>query len=458
MPDQLSLDDGGNKDWNHRGPTHTSPPSDEASVQQRQRLHHYPNHRRRPSSKRTSVWSGPSSASAPSIRTVLLAAGPFLVLSLALFLSPVLSQNTIAEDDATNGTTVSASPNNNNTINSTNNSTGIFDCTNCRVQDAILFPWFVQLLGSCVVFILTNYNIGFPFAAAMFILGAMMGAGVSYVGGDNPLAESIKQWANIDSQLLLLIFLPGLIFKDAVEFNLNMFMVGLPQILLLAFPMVLIGTVMTAAVCVYMLPYGWPVSAAATLGAILASTDPIAVGSVLKTSGASPRLVLHISGESLLNDGSAIVFFTLFSRMYYGEMGILAEGIDDITVANGFSLFFRMSLGGTAMGLVFGFGLLGILWQLDRKLEREFDVLQVVSGLATAYLCFWVCDQILTMSGIAACVTLGIVVNCYGRGMINDAKLMGNYLSLVRYNAILDTTTTAKHNVFAALKGFHRSF
>lgn len=385
----------------------TSPPSGEAAAAVRYRS----------SSKRTStLLTGPNSY----IQFLLRTTGPFLLLSL-LAIQPVLSQGTAGED---NDDDIVVGP--------TSNSTGIFDCTDCRVQDAVLFPWFVQLLGSCVIYLLTNYNIGLPYAAVMFVLGAFMGAFVSWAGNDNALATSIKLWANIDGQLTLLIFLPGLIFKDAVEFNLNMFLVGLPQILVLAFPMVLMGTALTAVVCVTILPYDWTWPAAATLGAILASTDPIAVSSVLKTAGASPRLVLHISGESLLNDGSAIVFFTLFSQLYYGEMGILPPGTDEITIASGFALFFRMSMGGTAIGLLFGFGLLGVLWQLDRRLEREFDVLQVTCGLATAYLCFYVCDQILTMSGIAACVTLGIVVNAHGRGMINDEKLMGNYLTLVR--------------------------
>ena len=83
-------------------------------------------------------------------------------------------------------------------------------------------------------------------------------------------------------------------------------MASLPQLLLLAFPLVLVGTGLTALVGYYVIPYDWPWSLAATLGAILASTDPVAVGSVLKKAGAPPRLQMHVSGESLLNDGSAV--------------------------------------------------------------------------------------------------------------------------------------------------------
>jgi NhaP-type Na+/H+ or K+/H+ antiporter len=93
-------------------------------------------------------------------------------------------------------------------------------------------------------------------------------------------------------------------------------MASLPQLLLLAFPLVLVGTGLTALVGYYVIPYDWPWSLAATLGAILASTDPVAVGSVLKKAGAPPRLQMHVSGESLLNDGSAVRYVTL--RCYVG--------------------------------------------------------------------------------------------------------------------------------------------
>ena len=51
-----------------------------------------------------------------------------------------------------------------------------------------------------------------------------------------------------------------------------------------------------------------------TLGAILSGTDPIAVSGLLSSLGAPPRLQMHISGESLLNDGAAVLFYNIFSR------------------------------------------------------------------------------------------------------------------------------------------------
>jgi NhaP-type Na+/H+ or K+/H+ antiporter len=315
-------------------------------------------------------------------------------------------------------------------------------CSGCSPPDAILYPWIVQLLGCVTLFLLTRFNIPIPYAAIMFILGAFMGAGSSLMTTTHVLSRSIAQWTNIDSSLLLLIFLPGLIFKDAVTIPIHLFLVAMIQIWILAFPMVLVGTALTALVGYYVLPYGWPLAAAATLGAILASTDPIAVSSVLKTAGASPRLVMHISGESLLNDGSSFVFFTIFSQLFYIQLDIAdPDSPESISVVDGLLIFVRMSVGGTCVGAGFGGALLLILWELDRRLEREFDILQVVMGLTTAYLCYFVCDQLLGMSGVVAVVTCGVLVNYLGRGMINDEKLMESYLVLAEYllNTLLFT-------------------
>ena len=101
-------------------------------------------------------------------------------------------------------------------------------------------------------------------------------------------------------------FLPGLIFRDAIEIKFHLFLASFWQILLLAFPVVILGTFMTAAVGVYLLPYNWSWSLAVTLESNLASTDPVVVSSLLSTAGAPPHLQMHVGGESLLNDGSAV--------------------------------------------------------------------------------------------------------------------------------------------------------
>lgn len=171
---------------------------------------------------------------------------------------------------------------------------------------AVIFPFVVQILGVIIFFLLKHFRIPIPYAACIFLLGTFMGAGAAKLQNPNQLAISIFFWNNLHPDVLLLVFLPGLLFRDAIEVNINLFVVSMNQIFLLAYPMVLMGTGLVAAIVIYILPYAWNWSLSLTLGAILSSTDPIAVAAVLKEAGAPPRLQMHISGESLLNDGSAV--------------------------------------------------------------------------------------------------------------------------------------------------------
>ena len=92
-----------------------------------------------------------------------------------------------------------------------------------------------------------------------------------------------------------------------------------------------------------------------------------------------------------------------------------------------------MSLGGMAVGIAFAAGLLIILYELDRRLEPEYNVLQVVAALTTAYLSYYVSEQVCTMSGVIACVVCGITARALGRGLITDNQLMDSYLSLMEH-------------------------
>lgn len=113
-------------------------------------------------------------------------------------------------------------------------------------------------------------------------------------------------WEEINAEVLLLGFLPGLIFRDAYTSNVFLFQKAFWQCVIMAFPMVLAGTCLTALIGYYVLPYGWSWSFCMVFGSILSATDPVAVSALLNEVGAPPRLKMHISGESLLNDGSAI--------------------------------------------------------------------------------------------------------------------------------------------------------
>lgn len=72
-----------------------------------------------------------------------------------------------------------------------------------------------------------------------------------------------------------------------------------------------------------------------TFGSILSATDPVAVAGLFNALGAPPRMEMHLSGESLLNDGSSVLLFNIFSQRFFYDMN--SEGIGaDIGWSEGF--------------------------------------------------------------------------------------------------------------------------
>ena len=87
--------------------------------------------------------------------------------------------------------------------------------------------------GVLTFFVLARYCHFLPYTAVMFLLGTLMGVAVTARGyASNELAVSIVQWANIDGHVLLLVFLPGLLFKDAFEVNFHLFKKSFWQLLI----------------------------------------------------------------------------------------------------------------------------------------------------------------------------------------------------------------------------------
>jgi len=133
----------------------------------------------------------------------------------------------------------------------------------------------------------------------------------------------------------------------------------------------------------------------------------------------------------LFSTGSAIVFFTIFAGLFLYEID--PEVGNEITVGEGFAIFFRMSLGGACIGTLFGVGLVLILYLLNRRLSQEENVLQVASTITVAYLCYYVADAIAGTSGVISVVFCGIFTKAFGASLINDLALMENFWVLVEH-------------------------
>ena len=308
-----------------------------------------------------------------------------------------------------------------------------------HTPNVVLFPWLVMIIGCCVHYVITRWKIKVPYTCVIFVVGAVMGycSTESILGGHNAVNESSKMWINIDGEVLLLIFLPPLLFLDSYNADVYLFKKSFSQLLVFAFPMSLGGTILTALVAYFVLPYNWSNDLCLLVGSILAATDPVAVSVLLRELGAPPRLQAHISGESLLNDGAAVVFFNIFRARFLHEMGIVGRG-EEIGWLHGIVLFMRLSLGGAAIGLVFGIMLVGILFNLNRRLSKEESVFQVTTTIAVAYLSYFVSEVILHCSGILAVVFCGLVTKSFGETLFNDTHLTHDFIEI--FECLLNST------------------
>ena len=139
----------------------------------------------------------------------------------------------------------------------------------------------------------------------------------------------------------------------------------------------------------------------------------------------SSRFKTHIVGESLLNDGSAIVFFRIFKTLFLYDYNL--EDGENIDLGQGILAFLNMSVGAALVGSAFGFGLLFILHFLRHRYNHEENIVQVSATIGTAYLSFYVAEAVVHQSGVLAVVFIGIITKAFGSFIINDQALMDKY-------------------------------
>ena len=109
--------------------------------------------------------------------------------------------------------------------------------TEIRSTYAVLFPWFAQILGVFVYFILSRHAHALPYTAVMFIIGLIIGFAEYRIDGTNAIHESAATWLTINGELILLIFLPGLLYLESYNIDIHLFIKSFSQILVMAFPM-----------------------------------------------------------------------------------------------------------------------------------------------------------------------------------------------------------------------------
>ena len=207
---------------------------------------------------------------------------------------------------------------------------------------------------------------------------------------------SVQRFVAIDMELtpelILAIFVPPLIFEAAFHLDFRLLRQNLAPILLLAVPGVILTTLLIGGLV--SAGTGLLLSTATVFGALIAATDPVAVVQLARHLGVPRRLAVAIEGESLFNDGTAMVVFQIaVTAAISGVFNPLAGLMDFLVVA----------LGGMAVG--------GILGWVVAQLVARIDDRLIVTTLTTllAYGAYLIAEHQFHVSGVLAVVVAGLL-------------------------------------------------
>ena len=203
---------------------------------------------------------------------------------------------------------------------------------------------------------------------------------------------------HVTPELVLLVLVPGLVFEAALRLELAELRQTFGWMVLLAAPGVLVSAAIVAIVL--NLATGLPFELGMVVGAMVAATDPVAVISTFRNLGAPRRLATLVEGESLFNDGTALVLFVVTVNAVAGPVTI-GETAATVVVT---------VVSSVAIGLAAG-------WLASRLIKLIDDhSIELTISLATAYGTYLLTDG-LHQSGIIATVVAGVVIGTYGRAV-----------------------------------------
>eukprot|EP00931_Biecheleriopsis_adriatica_P021028 TRINITY_DN13879_c0_g2_i2.p1 TRINITY_DN13879_c0_g2~~TRINITY_DN13879_c0_g2_i2.p1 ORF type:complete len:869 (-),score=132.59 TRINITY_DN13879_c0_g2_i2:80-2686(-) len=309
-------------------------------------------------------------------------------------------------------------------------------------KDAFLFM-FVALAFGCII----NYGLSriaptVPYTVTLYLLGMLLGFLDNRVranGEPTVFSQSVVMWSHIDPHMMLQAFLPALLFGDAFGINRHQFYKSLASCTILATVGVLYGTLVTGVIIHYLAPKNITFYEACTAGSIFSATDPVAVVAILKALGASAKLNMLISGESLMNDGVALVIYSIFHNLSLGQ---------EYTAGEVIVFFIRLFGGGVLLGFAFGIITYLLLSVINSRIHHDDTLIQTGIMFCAAYLSFWVGEsENVHVSGVLACVVCSITVGFYGPQLLVErekvlhvwhfAEWVGNTLLFLLAGAII---------------------
>ncbi len=204
--------------------------------------------------------------------------------------------------------------------------------------------------------------------------------------------------AELSKDLILLIFLPPLLFEGTINMDLEILRRNTAPVVLFA----TVGTILSTAILglSFYAAFGFAAAGALLLGAILAPTDPVSVIALFKEEGVDKNLSTIVEGESVFNDGIGVVFFLIFLEAVESKHAVTLG-------AALYELVREIAIGG-GVGILIGYGAHRILGRIDDRFT------EVMISVALAYGVYIVAEH-LHASGVIAVVAAGLIIGNYGK-------------------------------------------
>jgi monovalent cation:H+ antiporter, CPA1 family len=283
---------------------------------------------------------------------------------------------------------------------------------------------FMQILLLLFVGVLVTFVSGAfkqPYSIALVIVGLVIGT------IHLPVLEHAKEFitqSNIFQVMVISIFLPTLLGEATLKLPFSHLKENKKPILALALGGTFLSFILIGTSAYYLLQL--PLVVAFTFAALMSATDPISVLSIFKSLGVGKKLTTIIEGESLFNDGIAVVLFVIASTylLTYIDMGWAG-------LSSGILLFLKFAVGGIALGGLFGYVASLMIKPIDNyPLEITISLLLFFGSFFTA--------EHFHVSGVIAVVIAGLIFGNYGTkiGMSPVTRLnINNFWDVIAFIA-----------------------
>jgi Na+/H+ antiporter len=237
----------------------------------------------------------------------------------------------------------------------------------------------IALVMACVPLAFIARRLGLP-DPVLLIIG---GAALAFI----PQLPQIR----IAPEIVFTVLLPPILYQAALHLPWTEFRESLRPILILAIGLVLATMAAVGAIAHWLIP-ALPWAAAMVLGAILAATDPTAAIAIMQKLRAPRRVVTVVEGESIVNDATALVLFTL---------ALHAISASEFSLSQAIVQFVFVSAGGVLIGLV-----IAVAFEFIHSLLRDSE-LEAIWGIMLPFAAYLGADSLHT-SGIMAVLAAGM--------------------------------------------------